>query len=80
MCGMAGCGGGKRTPTSAKVPLGSIAMPRGLWNWALSLAPLKKPAVPLPAKMVVAPVAILTWRMRSLSSCDASWENTLRKS
>ena len=32
VCGMAGCGGyegGRRTATSAKVPLGSIATPRG---------------------------------------------------
>eukprot|EP00964_Phaeocystis_antarctica_P128451 scaffold92250_cov61-Phaeocystis_antarctica.AAC.4 len=74
-------GGGRGTTTSAKVPLGSIAMPQGLLNRALSPTPSPKPAEPLPASVVVAPVAISTRRMRWLPvSCDASWEDTLRKS
>eukprot|EP00964_Phaeocystis_antarctica_P101189 scaffold66689_cov43-Phaeocystis_antarctica.AAC.1 len=53
---MRGYAGGRRTATSAKVPLGSIATPFGYWNRALPPAPLVKPAEPLPASVVVAPL------------------------
>jgi hypothetical protein len=59
-------GGGRRTETSAKVPLGSIATSYGSLNMALPLAPSPKPAEPLPASVVVSPVAISTRRMRWL--------------
>ena len=62
--GMRGHGGGRRTPTSAKVPLGSIATPCGTLNRALTPAPSRKPAEPLPARVVVAPVAMSTRRIR----------------
>ena len=62
----------RRTVTSAKVPLRSIATPRRLMNWALPPlmkppAPLMMPStplVPVPARVVVAPVAISTRRIR----------------
>ena len=74
--GWRGYGGGRRTATSAKVPLGSIAMPTGRLNRALPPAPLLKPRV-LPASVVVAPVAMSTRRIRwLLPSCDASCDNT----
>ena len=74
-------GGGRRTATSAKAPLGSIATQVGILNMALPLAPSPKPAEPLPASVVVSPVAISTRRTRWFqASCDASWEDTLRKS
>eukprot|EP00964_Phaeocystis_antarctica_P114900 scaffold78857_cov57-Phaeocystis_antarctica.AAC.1 len=63
---MRGHGGGRRTATSAKVPLGSIAMPPGYWNQALPPAPSPKPREPLPASVVVAPLAISTRRIRWL--------------
>eukprot|EP00964_Phaeocystis_antarctica_P023327 scaffold13055_cov56-Phaeocystis_antarctica.AAC.4 len=79
-CGMRGHGGGRRTATSAKVPLGSMATPNGPSNRALPRAPSRKPLLPLPASVVVAPVAMSTRRMRlPLWSCDASWDNALRK-
>ena len=52
------------TETSANVPLGSIATPRGKLNLALAPAPSPKPRTPLPASVVVTPVAISTRRMR----------------
>eukprot|EP00964_Phaeocystis_antarctica_P035207 scaffold20089_cov59-Phaeocystis_antarctica.AAC.3 len=62
--GMRGYEGGRRTPTSAKVPVGSIATPRGPENLALAPVPSRKPRVPMPARVVVAPVAMLTRRIR----------------
>eukprot|EP00964_Phaeocystis_antarctica_P080940 scaffold50575_cov51-Phaeocystis_antarctica.AAC.1 len=53
--GMRGYGGGRRTATSAKVPLGSIATSCGEEKWALPPAPSPKPPVPLPASVVVDP-------------------------
>ena len=77
---MGGGAGEARTATSAKPPLGSIAMPTGYMNLALPPAPSRKPAEPLPASVVVAPVARSTRRTRWLPrSCDASWEDTLSK-
>ena len=74
-------GGGRRTATSAKVPLGSMVTPLGRLNRALLPSPSRKPRVPLPASVVVAPVAMSTRRMRLFQrSCDASLEDTLRKS
>ena len=72
---MAGRGGAgqARTATSAKVPLGAIAMPTGFSNWALAPTPSLKPRV-LPSSVVVSPVAISTRRTRSPPDfCDASW-------
>ena len=74
VCGMARRGGAgqARTPTSAKVPSGAIAMPTGWLNWALAPTPSLEPWVP-PAIVVVAPVAMSTRRIRWLElSCDAS--------
>ena len=56
--------GEARTPTRAKVPLGSIATPLGELNRALvPTAASLKPLV-LPASVVVAPVVTSTRRMR----------------
>ena len=67
--------------TSAKIPLGSIATYTGAVNSTLPPSPSRKPRVPLPASVVVFPVAMSTWRMRlSTMSCDAPWEDTLNKS
>ena len=78
--GMARRGGAgqARTATSAKVPLGAIAMPTGFSNWALAPTPSLEPRV-LPASVVVSPVAISTRRTRlPPDSCDTSWGHTLR--
>ena len=68
-----GVGGEARTPTSAKAPLGSIATPKRFLNCALvPTTSSLKPFTPLPARVVVAPVAISTRRMRLMPlSCDA---------
>ena len=62
--GMWGYGGGRRTATSVKVPLGSIATPSGLLNRAIAPGPSRKPREPLPASVVVALVAMSTRRIR----------------
>ena len=59
--------GQARTATSAKAPLGAIATRSGLLNWAVVPSPSRKPRrVPLPARVVVASVAMSTRRMRWL--------------
>ena len=57
------CRLGARTVTSAKLPLGSIAMPKGWLNRALVARPSLKPLV-LPASVVVFPVGMSTRRTR----------------
>ena len=67
--------GEARTATTAKVPLRSIAMSQGRLNWASVPTPSWRPAEPVPANVVAAPVSRLTLRIRwLLRSCDASWE------
>ena len=71
-------GGQARTATSAKVPLGSIATSAGEENCASvpSMASLK-PSMPLPARVVTAPVVRSIRRIRWLPlACDASGTST----
>ena len=65
LCGIVrrGFAGWARTVTSAKLPLGSIAMPKGRSNRALVPRPSLKPWV-LPASVVVFPVGMSTRRTR----------------
>ena len=66
---------GGRTPTSAKVPLGSIATPQGALKRALAPTPSRRPALRLPARVVVTPLARSTRRTRwPPYSCDPSGE------
>ena len=59
--------GQARTATSAKAPVGSIAIPLGLENWALVPTPSLNPSMPVPASVVVSPLVRLIFRMRWLS-------------
>lgn len=54
------------------MPLGSIAMSVTAVKWAVVPTPLRKAKAPLPAIVMVAPLAMSTRRMRRFSvSCDA---------
>ena len=54
--------------TMYRLPLASTATPDGLLSLALVAAPVspEKPKVPVPATVVMMPVAAVTLRMRSL--------------
>ena len=59
-------GGQARTATSAKAPLGAIAILLGYSNCALvPMSASLKPGMPVPARVVVAPVVMSTRRIRS---------------